>query len=63
MDMKKAIMTRYCISGSETRERKVTSFEERFERYVEKKVKKILDYPEKYPFITVIDGEKANERD
>ncbi|TWS95277.1 hypothetical protein [Streptococcus sp. sy018] len=54
--MKKLILTKYCLSeiGKKT---KSSSFEKKFESYIEKKVKKIINNPQNYPFIKVIDGD------
>ena len=51
--MKKTILTKYCnteeLEYSEDR-----SFEEKFELYIENKVKKIVNSPKKYPFIQIV---------
>ena len=51
--MKKIILTKYCnteeLEYSEDR-----SFEEKFELYIENKVKKIVNSPKKYPFIQIV---------
>lgn len=52
--MKRTISTKYCHIDSK---QDVNYFEKKFEEYVERKVKKILSNPKKYPLVTVINGE------
>ncbi|MBA2796472.1 Uncharacterised protein [Streptococcus porcinus] len=54
--MSKITITKNCIS-KECPNKKLSNFEKRFELFIEKKVKKILDHPERYPEIQVIYGE------
>ncbi|MBF0819504.1 hypothetical protein [Streptococcus acidominimus] len=53
--MKKTILTKYCNS-EEQKGSSGSIFEEKFERYIETKVKKIMKNPKKYPFIKIIDN-------
>lgn len=53
--MKKTILTKYCNS-EEQNFSNVSFFEEKFERYVENKIKRIENHPKKYPFIKIIDN-------
>lgn len=50
------MITKKCIYKEDCRERS-SSFEKSFEVYVEKKVKTIMEHPEKYPFIQLVHGE------
>ncbi|HEL0145349.1 TPA: hypothetical protein TUI13_001638 [Streptococcus equi subsp. zooepidemicus] len=54
--MRKPRITKKCIYKEDSRERS-SSFEKSFEAYVEKKVKTIMEHPEKYPFIQLVHGE------
>ncbi|HEL0573091.1 TPA: hypothetical protein TUT07_001882 [Streptococcus equi subsp. zooepidemicus] len=54
--MRKPRITKKCIYKEDFRERS-SSFEKSFEAYVEKKVKTIIEHPEKYPFIQLVHGE------
>ncbi|MGT2926654.1 hypothetical protein [Streptococcus cuniculipharyngis] len=54
--MKKPILTKYC-SYDKDDVSTTNLFEKKFEAYIEKKVKKIINKPQNYPFIKIIDGE------
>ncbi|MGT2799474.1 hypothetical protein [Streptococcus marmotae] len=51
--MKKTILTRYCNSENQ-QSLKSNIFEDKFEQYIENKVKKIVNNPQKYPFVKII---------
>ncbi|WOK45003.1 hypothetical protein RIM73_06585 [Streptococcus equi subsp. equi] len=50
--MRKPMITKKCIYKEDSRECSSS-----FEAYVEKKVKTIMEHPEKYPFIQLVHGE------
>ncbi|HEL1095210.1 TPA: hypothetical protein TVL43_001459 [Streptococcus equi subsp. zooepidemicus] len=54
--MRKPMITKKYIYKEDCREHS-SSFEKSFEAYVEKKVKTIMEHPEKYPFIQLVHGE------
>lgn len=57
--MKKPILTKYC--SLEESAPSASAFERKFEAYIERKVKKIMQNPEKYPFIQLITGDEEDE--
>ena len=55
----KPIITKYCLPKQE--KNTVESFEQKFENYIAKQVKKIIVSPEKYTFISIINEEQIHE--
>ncbi len=53
--MKKIVVTKFCEIDNKIEKIPTSSFERKLENYVKKKIGKILDNPDTYPFITVID--------
>lgn len=52
--MKKVLLVKAYLTGERSEAVFPSSFESRFEAYVEKTVRKIMENPAKYPFIDVI---------
>lgn len=55
----KPIITKYCSLKQEKQTMK--SFEQKFEDYVTRQVKKVITNPKKYPFISIINEEQKYE--
>lgn len=53
--MEKITITKYC-NQEKQKKSSANTFEKKFEQYIESKVKKIRNNPQKYPFITIIDN-------
>lgn len=55
--MPKTIITKKCLYDDEAY-KSPKNLEKKFEQYIEKKVKKLIDDPDKYSFLNIISGDK-----